>query len=317
MATPETIARKIEKRISEAVDGFGKSVPSHQQSVLDEIEMLLKDLDVKNGRIEQSIANLKLIGRIKEKLRKLIAGNEWKSAVKDYAATFDEIGKLQNEYFTAIVGKFKPPAILSEIRSQTIDATLVSLTGSGLDAAITERLQTILRTNITTGASYTKLMKQVRSFLTTDETGAGAMERYTKQITTDALNQYSRQYVNTVSSDLGLEWYKYTGAIIEGSRAFCRALVKKKFIHVSEIPNILKGDFKEFEDEDGEINEKTGLPDGMIAGTTPENFYVYAGGYQCGHHLNPITASQVPLQIIRSIPRSKLGRESITVLNGK
>lgn len=317
MSTPESIAHRIEKRIAEAIDGFGKSVPSHQQSVLEEIEILLKDIDVKNGRIEQSVRNLKLIGRIREKLRKLIAGNEWKSAVKEYVKVFDEIGGLQNEYFNAIAGKYKPPSLLSEIRAQAIDSTLISLAGSGLDAAITERLQSILRTNITTGASYFNLMKQVRSFLTTDETGAGAMERYTKQITTDALNQYSRQYTHAVSSDLGLEWYKYTGAIIEGSRAFCRALVKKKYLHVSEIPSILKGDFPEFEDEDGHISEKTGLPDGMIAGTTPENFYVYAGGYQCGHHLNPITASQVPLHIIRKIPRSRLGRDSIKALTGE
>jgi hypothetical protein len=138
------------------------------------------------------------------------------------------------------------------------------------------------------------MVERLREYLTTTKAGDGALERYAKQITTDALNQYSAQYLQVVSNDLGLQWYRYTGAEIETSRPFCKACLDKQYIHQSEIPDLLAGKFPEFKKEGGEINSKTKLPQGMIAGTNPENFHIYRGGWNCGHQLVPVSEDRVP-----------------------
>lgn len=297
MAKQQDITKELIKTIEDAIDGFGKKIPKHQQRIYDEIALLVKDLELQGDSIKQSVNNLRIIGNIKSKLESIIISDTYTKDVSDYMKSFDTVTKLQNQYFGSLKAEFKPTPLLKEIRSQSLDATFESLTSNGINAAITDKVQDILRKNITSGSSYTQTMQQLRSFLLSDTGGQGALERYTKQITTDALNQYSAQYTNAVTNDLGLDWFQYTGALIETSRIFCRALIEKKYIHRSELPMIILGKFKEFEDLDGEINPKTKLPDGMIQGTNPSNFHIYRGGYQCGHQLIPVDETVVPVYL--------------------
>ncbi len=299
MAKQQTIINQLIDTIQNDIDEFQASVPKHQQRVFDEISLLLKELELNGDTIKQSVANLRKIGAIKSKLEAIVNSDEWLKDVGKYLKSFDKVSTLQNQYFGTIEKDFKPSPLLKEIRKQSLDATFDSLTDNGINVTITAKVQDILRQNITSGSSYTQTMKQLREYLLTNESGVGAFERYTKQITTDALNQYSAQYTNAVTNDLGLKWFMYTGALVENSRIFCQALIKKKYIHVSELPNIILGKFKEYDDMEGLINPKTKLPVGMISGTNAANFHVYRGGYQCGHQLIPVDALVVP-EVIRA-----------------
>jgi hypothetical protein len=97
-----------------------------------------------------------------------------------------------------------------------------------------------------------------------------------------------------MTKDLGLEWFMYTGSNIETTREFCEVLTKKKWIHKSEIPTILTG---KIDDYQCEIYPKTGLPKGMIADTTPENFQCNCGGWNCRHQLIPVAEAAVPADV--------------------
>lgn len=297
MANQQELIKKIIESIDSAVDGFGKKVPGHQQRIVDELALLLKDLELSGDSIKQSAKNLAAIAKIKGKLEQIVNSDEWLGDVKKYLQSFNEVTKLQNQYFGTLRSEFKPTPLLNEIKKQSLDATFNSLTAEGINPTITSKVQDILRKAITSGSSYTQTMKQLNEFVSTNKSGVGVLERYTKQITTDALNQYSAQYTNAVTNDLGLDWFMYTGALIDSSRTFCKALIKKKYIHKSELADIILGNFKEFEDMDGEINPKTDLPQGMIAGTNVANFHIYRGGYQCGHQMIPVDEGSVPVAI--------------------
>lgn len=84
---------------------------------------------------------------------------------------------------------------------------------------------------------------------------------------------------------------------MDTSRDFCKACVKKKYIHRSEFTSIVKGEFKEFKDIDGKISQRTKLPYGMIDGTNSTNFMVRRGGYSCNHKLIPVAKEVVPKEI--------------------
>lgn len=291
MANPAAIAKEIQS----SVDAFNKSIPKVQRSIVEEIEVLLKDVDVKNGRITANARNVRLIAAIKQRIEKLILRNEsYNGQLKKYLDSYKTITKLQNAYFEELSREYKTPKLLNAIRTEAISSTYDSMTKAGISANISEPIQDMLRVNITSGAKYSTMLNQVRNFMVTNDKGAGALERYAKQITTDSLNQYSAQFSDLVTNDLGLEWYEYTGAVIETSRPFCAALHEKRYVHQSELTDIVKGNFPEFDEFDGVINEKTGLPEGMIDGTNATNFKIYRGGWNCGHQLVPVSELAVP-----------------------
>lgn len=298
----------ILKRIDAAIEQFNKRIHRIQRSIFEEIELEIKRLDLSGKRIKTTVANLKVITSIKNKLSRLILTDDYKKEVKNFVKAFNEITVLQHQYWQSIEADFKPSPLLREIRTQAIEDIVSKLTESGIAANIGDRISDILRTNITSGGSYSSLRSQLLSSLTDTEKSDGLLTRYSKQITVDSIHQYNRQYTQAISSDLGYEWYAYQGTEIMTSRPFCQAMVEgNRYFHVSQIPNLLKGldingvrleykDNKTGDIKKVEVNGRTGLPAGFIAGTNPQNFFINAGGYQCGHAIRPVSERLVKTQ---------------------
>ncbi|MER3499851.1 MAG: hypothetical protein C4308_15185, partial [Chitinophagaceae bacterium] len=147
-------------------------------------------------------------------------------------------------------------------------------------------------------SSYKSLQEQLNNLLTQSGGTDGAILKYTKQITTDAVNQYSAQYMQNMTSDLGYEWYRYQGKNIDTSRPFCFAMTEREYFHITEVQDLLAAKDLYYT-EDGEkkrvrIYKRTGLPYGMIEDTDESNFFVRRGGYNCGHQIFPVAESRVP-----------------------
>jgi len=286
------------KQLIETLDGsvsdFQESMPVIQKQIASEIEIFIKDLDTTGDTIKVNVSNLRKIAAFKDRIYSIIKKSDYTEKLDKFIKSFSEVAIIQNKYFESVSKKFKPTPLLKEITNQSINSTIDYLTEAGLNNALIQPIHDILLTNSTTGGSWSEMATQIRNFITANNDTVGALERYTSQVTTDSLNQYSRQYMQTVTNDLGFNWFAYRGALIKTSRAFCEACRKKQYIHRSEFPEVIKGNFKEFKEMKGEIYDKTGLPQGMIDGTNPTNFEVYAGGYNCEHHLVPISDVLVP-----------------------
>jgi hypothetical protein len=291
---------KIIKTVEKAIERFNKGIPSLQKEMYNGIQEELKRLDTVNGKIKATVSNLRIITSIKNKLLKLILTDDYKKEVREFAKAFNEVTKLQNEYWRSVESTFKPKTLLKEIRTQAISDTVAKLTESGIGATIQEQIADVLRTNITTGGSYAALTDQLRESLLNTETD-GMLSKYAKQITTDSLNQYSAQYTQAVSIDLGFEWYAYQGSDITTTRPFCDAMTDFRYFHVSESPRLLRAEdlyyMKDGVKTKVPIYERTKLPHGMIPGTNPANFQINRGGYNCGHQIRPVSERLVPEDI--------------------
>lgn len=286
MATFASILSRIDK----ALTRFNRRIPASQRAMLDGIEEELRRLDLRDGRIKPTIANLRVTTSIKNKLLRLILNDDYMAEVKEFAQAFRDVSVLQREYWQTIESTFKPRSILKQIRTQAITDTVAKLTDAGIGVNIADNITGILNTNITTGGSYKDLLAQLRESLTDTQKSDGLLTRYAKTTTIDALNTYSRNYTQIVSADLGLEWYSYRGSEIMTSRPFCQSMVEeRRYFHISEVPGMLRAegmyykDNKTGERKKVEIYPKTGLPYGFIDGTNVSNFFVRAGGYSCGH----------------------------------
>lgn len=299
MPTSDQLIEKTLSTIDDAVTSFNSSVPATQKKAFAKVVELLNDLDKSNGKVKVTVKNVRLIQRIKKELESIIISNEYKKKVELFVVSFDEVTDLNNQYFSKIATEFEPSTIFQEIKTQSIDAVRENLLTTGMRANIVNKLGDILNQNITTGARMEDLTEQVRIFLTDTKEGDGALVRYAKVYTIDALNQYNAQYTATATDDLGLEWYKYVGSLITTSRPFCNALIDAKkegmeYIHRSQFKDLLKGNVN---GKRVPLYDKTGLPEGMIAGTNEFNFPINRGGYGCGHQLMPVSSAVVPKEL--------------------
>lgn len=294
MSETDKIVDALIKVLESSVDDFTKAVPGIQDQIFAQVTKLIKDLEVSNGRIKNNIANIRTVGKIKTELRKIILSKDYLKNVSKYIKQFDTVTALQNRYFNSLQAEFSTGKIYEEIKAQAVESAMESLTESGITQNVIKPIQDILRQNITGGGTIAKFVGQMREFITNTDAGDGKLLKYSKQIVTDSINQYNRQYGQIVSDDLGWNWFEYSGSIIKTSREFCIHMVKKRYVHRSEFTTVLKGDI------DGKkipVSDRTGLPYGLIDGTDQYNFPVLAGGYQCGHLVRPIPDVIVPVAI--------------------
>ncbi len=292
---PDKIITKLITTIDASITGFNESIPAIQKQIFDDITLLVKDLDTtSDGTIKNNVRNLKIIGKIRGKLEEIVLSPEYMKKVEDFVKAFNEVASLQNQYFREIESKFKPSKLLEEISKQSISWTIDSLTESGIGANVTDEIEDILRRNITSGGSYKELTNQLRNSIISNKAGQGLLERYVKQVTVDSIMQYNRTYSQTISDDLGLSWYLYTGSNILTTREFCLKMTDKKYIHKSELPQIVKG---EINGKQIPINDKTKTWAGGIPGTNSSNILINAGGYNCQHQFQPVLSGVVPKDI--------------------
>lgn len=311
----------ILKQISKAVKGFNKNIPAAQRAMFDAIQEQVQRLDLHlDGKIRATAKNLSILASIKKKMLRVIVSPEYRESVKEFAKSFNELTTLQNEYWKEQEASFKPRPLLKALRKQAVSDTVNQLMESGIGVNVGDRVTSIIKTSITTGGSYKDLTAQLRDGLLNTEQ-KGYLDRYAKQVTVDALNQYSAQYNNIVASDLGYEWYKYSNTDIDTTRPFCDAMTDQPYFHVSEIPRILRAEGLYFTNKAGAqekvpINPKTKLPYGMIPGTTVETFFVNRGGYNCGHQVRPVNVRQVPADVVAKV-QATTGYKAWVVSTGK
>jgi hypothetical protein len=294
-------ADSLLKLIQDHIDSFNESIPKHQRDIYNKVAELLKGLQLKSGRIDiNNIENYKLIPKVLKEIESFMLDPAYQKSVADYLTAFDTVSAVHNTYFSTLVKDFKPTKVLAEVKKQSIDATLNSLTEAGVNEYIGKKAGELLRTSITSGMKYADMVDSLRSFIVGDAQADGSLARYAKQITTDALNQYSAQYSSTLSQDLGLEWGMYVGSNLTTTRPFCEHLTKKRYIHKSELSTVLNVSIDGVKLCSKEIPcaKTTGLPSGMIPGTNPENFIINRGGYNCGHQFIWVTESMVPKDVL-------------------
>jgi hypothetical protein len=304
MATGDKEIQSTLDAMDNGIITFQEGVIRIQQRIYNKLLMFQKELVVTNGTIVNSAKNIKLLSNLKSDLESIIFDDtDFLETVADFAKVYDVVTDLNSQYFKALEKTFSPPKIIEAVKQQSVSLVIDALSESGMSANFINPVREIINTYVTTGGSYTQLSKELDNYINGYQSEAGPvdgqMTRYTKQITTDAINQYTATINDLTSSDLGWSWYKYVGSNIKTSRTFCIALTKKRYYHRSELSQIIKGNFTEFKQMKGEIYDKTKLPQGMYDDTNTSNFQIYRGGYNCGHQAYPIPNSSVPKELLK------------------
>ncbi len=285
--------KEVLKTIEDAVEQINKAVPRLQSKMYDRVLELTKELNTVGKNVKADTENLRLLSKIRMELERIIDDPEFKHAIREFKSAFDKVEQINKVYFTSIAETRGVPAVLNELKQQVIKDVDVKLGSGRVSQLVTDKAHEILRVSITSGSTYASMVKSVQTFL--EKNGAtNEFARYAKQITTDSINQYNAQYNKIFSEDLDLSWFQYVGSLLETSREFCVELVDQRYVHVSEIPELLKGHVN---GKHIPVSDKTGLPYGMIDGTDKYNFQVRRGGWNCAHQLIAVSSATVPEHI--------------------
>lgn len=305
--------------LDHAADAFDGIATAEQKKIYSEVLTLAKDLDTDaQGKVKQSVANLKRLTQIKAKLAALSKDKEWVAGITQFAQYFGILQQQQNAYYTAHF----PSLTLSTAAKQkhqlmkqlAVQNTMDALMGSGLKANVTDKLNDILLRAVTTNAKFSDLQEELRAHLLGKDGGQGAFARYATTYATTALSQFTGQNNKLLTDDLDCEWFMYVGSNKETTREFCSHLTAKKFVHRSEIPDLLKG---KIDDYQCAIYPKTNLPYGMIEDTTPDNFQCNCGGWNCRHQLIPVADAVVPLSIRQRLKFAQKTQQKLQNYNAK
>ena len=305
--------------LDNAAEGFDTIANKTQKKIYGEVITLAKELDVDaSGKVKQTIQNLKRLTQIKAKLASLAKDKEWVDGISKFTHYFDVLQKQQNAYFTQHFSE----ATLTEtakkkhelMKQMAVQNTIEALIGDGLKANVTDKLNDILLRAVTTNAKFADLQEELRAHLLGKEGGQGAFARYATTYATTALSQFTGQNNKLMTDNLGTEWFMYVGSNMETTREFCQLLTAKKYIHRSEIPMILTG---KIDENQCRIYEKTGLPYGMIEGTTADNFQCNCGGWNCRHQLVPVADAVVPKKMRDRVAFTLHAQEKLDEYNEK
>ena len=269
-----------------SVDKFVEGLPEVQRQTYTRLLALLKELDTQGDTIQNSVRNIRLLGSIKQELDDLVLNDKYLNSVKEFVTAYGAVARLNDRYFSTVADRYSPPKMLAEVRKQAVNDAVAALTENGIGANYTDQLRELVKTAITSGGSYSDLAERLRTTIVGTDEEAGKLIKYAKQVTTDGINQFNRTYQKAVTDDLGFKWFRYVGSNLRTTRPFCKAMTQpeNEFFHISQVPDIIKGRLNS-----GEVDTQ-----GLRKETNSTNFFIYAGGYNCGHSIVPVPEALVP-----------------------
>lgn len=184
--------------------------------------------------------------------------------------------------------KFANKSIYDDILEFSKQQAFLGLLDTGVDVNFFEPVLKQLNSSVFNGGNIDDLLDELKIYITGGTDGVGALQRYVTQVSNDSLSQFNATYNQTITQDLGYEFYVYTGTIIAGTRPFCNAFVNQYF-HKKEVEKLGEG-----------INPITNKSltseqfKGRAKGTNKSTIFTYRGGYNCRHFFSPISERFVP-----------------------
>jgi len=277
--SPGTIADKIDGLIGASNDAFIKEIGAVEEALYKNLIVILKGIETdKEGYITQSAGNRRILGEAISAIDESFGDSSaYHQAVADHIQVIPQIDKLNEAYFETISPGFKLNRVfIKNLQKNIISNLETNLLNDGLQVSIKNPLVDILNRNVSVGGSYSGFLQEIRGFILGEPDREAKLLKYSRTYLTDTLFQYARAYQESVTNDLGLDWYNYNGGLIKDSREFCRDRAGGYF-HRKEIESWASLDWQ-----------------GKNPATTKSSIFVLVAGFNCRHSLIPVHISVVP-----------------------
>lgn len=295
-----TLKQLIEERV-ERLDSVPASLLSdidkQNEKVYKQVLKLLGELEVKDGKLVTSTANLAKVTGIINQLKELYLDKDYIDAIKSFAGEIATQATLNNKILQDTVDSFSDEELFKRTTQKAQENALRLLDQSAVENNLVQPISEILNNAVINNLSFVDATELLRQNMTGE---SAIYAKYANTYIKDAFSTADRQYVQLTARENGIEFYRYSGGVVSDSRVFCEERNNKVF-HEAEIR--AWGDMKKTRSE---FTRPTSSPiyttkggvkiywEGMNYDTTSSTIFSYIGGYQCNHVLVPIATEYVP-----------------------
>lgn len=247
-------------------------------------DLLLESLTIEQSGqyVARTPENIARINTTIERFRELFYDSNYVEAVNKFSREFDAQKRLNDDLLRGL--NYGATATTTAIAASEFVYTSTRRRAIELlldDAPITSNFFNAIRetllNSVNAQSDYVTMVRSLSNVVLGDERRQGRLLNWTKQVAHDSFAMSDRAYTRAASQNLGVEWYRYAGGLIQDSREFCVAR-NGKYWHVSEI----------------EAWPDLSQWDGRMPNTTKYTIYEKCGGYRCNHSLIPVSEASVP-----------------------
>jgi hypothetical protein len=274
----QELADIIDDLVGSADTRYTNAIGRIQKDLYNQLSIILKDLELdSDGYIKQNSVNRKVMSAAEAKIQEVFSSTLYTTAVSNYVQVVPKIDMQNVKYFKTIDVTFSPKRqFLKNLQNEAIATIEKYVMQDGLQSQVISPLVQILNQNINSGGQFSGFLQQVRDYVVGNNQVDGRALSYSRTYLRDSLFTYSRTYHQSITNDLGLEWYFYSGGVIDKSREFC---VNRS------------GNYYHHEEVESWANESW---QGKKQGTTESSIFLFAGGWNCGHSIIPVSTLIVP-----------------------
>ena len=269
------LINRQEKAITSAENALLEGLTPIEKKLFRAVKGQLNKMNKTGGKFDFDEKNTNLVNELDQILIGEIQNSSYPGDVRDFLQNFDTVTDFQSELHQNLndISPEELRNLVDPFKQQIVQDTLNGLTGSGVAVEFVEPVRQELFKNIVAGANSSDVEQILRTMIEGDSDRLGDLRRYVGQVTRDSLNQYEGQINASISEKYGLDAFEYVGSLVEDSRSQCRSWVNKRVLTKEELPSLISSAYSSGQ--------------GMIPGTTAENFAVFRGGYNCRHSAIP------------------------------
>lgn len=273
------MAEKNQEKIIKAIEALQAKLEAQMESALPEVFKQLSNevIDLVSELSldpEDRAKNLLEIIALKRKIGDALVGNVlYQSKVLEITEGFKELANLSDDFMSTILDDYsRKQDLYKAILKANVEITKDALLGAGVKSNFENAIRELLKANIAGVGDKRQLRSVLTQFIEGTETEKPFLQRYITQVTNDSVMTFNREYLNTVSEDLDVQYYVYSGTITGDSRPFCVARAGRSYTKAQVQSWGKLGDWQ-----------------GKIPGTNEKTIFTYCGGYNCKHSIWPQT----------------------------
>jgi hypothetical protein len=259
----------------EAVEKLLKEITAFQERTATRLAGILADLEIKDGRLVASEANMARLGTVINELEAGFADRKWQAAVGEYLASFTQLEDDLKAYAAGFGALDTGLLTVLKTQYQTISANYL-LEASSFTRTLQQPIMQVVGDHIAQGGRYRDAVNAVSTIVTGGGESDGAILGNARTAVNDMVSIYERTATQAAATSVGAEFYMYVGRPIDTTRDFCRAREGHAW-HKEEVESW------------GSLEWS-----GQIPGTNSTTIFSLLGGYNCRHSLVPIARRDVP-----------------------
>lgn len=264
---------KLDQIIEESTARLLEAIAAKEPKVMERLLELIARLDTRGGKFLTTPFNENALRLVDQYIKSILVDLRVNDDIFEFVKTFDDAAAYALDLQKRINGINPTDTILTKWRNFQISNTVQNLVGNGLEQRFSQPVTKILAQAVYSEGSLSDVLKAVREYAETNDRSKGGLLSHYTQVSMDAVGQYAGSVHKIVANKYGLDALEYVGSLVKDSRPQC-----VRWVGMGTIPlaNLKK-----------EIAWAERYGSGLIPETTPDNFTLYRGGYNCRHEAIP------------------------------